>query len=118
MNVPTLEVDRAAKARGWRPTADHLVERWIVWTLLNRLLSHFPSSNIKVDDGEETTSCGRDPLAAMEIIFNLDDCFIHLDDGHWIRLICGNGMDIVSDYGAHPVMDAAMRAMEQECGIE
>ena len=70
---PTLKRDAEAMARGWRPSADHLVERMVVFTLLEQILATLPSAKLKVHNGDEWLDCGRDPVAAMEEIFSVDD---------------------------------------------
>lgn len=118
MNIPVLQCDERAKARGWRPTANHLIERQIVYSLLTKLLTVFSTNHLKVYDGEETTDCGRDAVAAMEIIFNLDDSVVKVGNGHWVMLICGNGTDIISDYGVDPTMEQVVDSVEKEFMID
>jgi hypothetical protein len=67
----------------------------------------------------------HDTKSAMELIFNLDDCWLYFSkdgptDGpiHPVRLISGNGIDIISDWHyAHDDVDgfnAVMDAFEPE----
>lgn len=115
--VPKLQIDEQARSRGWRPSADHLVERQIAWHLLHNLLERFPDQTISIDDGEENTGCGRDPVAAMELIFNLDECTVRIGKSNWVLLVCGNGTDLVSDYGVNPVVEAAVDATDEQMGL-
>lgn len=118
MNIPVLQCDEQAKARGWRPTANHLIERQIVHSLLQKLLVAFPTDHLRVYDGQETTDCGRDPVAAMELIFDLDDSVVKVGKGHWVMLVTGNGTDIISDYGVDPTMEQVIDNVEKEYMIE
>ena len=116
--VPRLDIDEQFKARGWRPSARHLVERQIAWHLLHNLLERFPDESISIYDGDEDVPCGRDPVAAMELIFNLDESLVRIGGRNWVLLICGNGTDMVSDYGVNPTVEAAVDATSEQVGIE
>ena len=113
--VPTLDVDSAAISRGWRPTAEHIVERQIVWALIHTMTEAHPGRSIVVYDGEENVSCG-DPQAAMEVIFNLDEAGLRLGRA-WVFLVLGNGVDVISDYGMTPATDAAVGAAMKATGL-
>jgi len=117
MNVPTLQCDEQAKSRGWKPDARHIIERQIVWNLLHRLIAMFPDDPLRVFDGEETTDCNRDPVAAMELIFDLDEATVKVGKGSWVLLIMGNGECVISDYGVNPNVEAAIDAVEKELGL-
>lgn len=113
--LPELKVDAEARARGWRPTADHLVERQIVWALLHTMQTAHPHCSLVVFDGEENVAC-PDPAAAMEEIFNLDTAWIRMGRA-WVMLVMGNGADVISDYGVSPATEAAVHAAEVACGV-
>ena len=82
------------------------VERRIVWNLLTKL-SAAGFEVVAVDDGDETTKCA-DNMAAMEAIFVVSDCYLYVRKqgrrgkahNRYIKLVGGNGEDIISDYSA------------------
>ena len=113
--MPELSVDAAAKARGWRPNADHLIERQIVWALLHTMIDTHPGRGIVVFDGDENVACG-DPEAAMEVVFNLDTAWVRMGRS-WVFLVMGNGIDIISDYGVNPATEAAVDAALAACNV-
>ena len=113
--MPALEIDAHFRSTGWRPKADHLIERQIVWALLHTMTDTHPGRGIVVFDGEENVACG-DAQAAMEIVFNLDTAWIRLGRS-WVFLVMGNGIDIISDYGVNPATEAAVDAALAACGV-
>lgn len=113
--MPELSVDAAAKARGWRPNADHLIERRLAWALIHAMQDSYPDRSLVVFDGEENVAC-RDAEAAMEVIFNLDTAWLRMGRA-WVMLILGNGIDMISDYGSTPATEAAVDAAEAACGL-
>lgn len=77
-------------------------ERRIVWNLL-RALGAEGFVPTYVSAGGEWTDAQDDAVAAMSLIFNLDDCFVWFKRGtdhkaYWIHFVLGNDCDIVSDY--------------------
>lgn len=119
--VPALAHDALMLARyNVKVTPAGKLERRIVWNLLGHLRdAGFPVAS--VDDGDDDTAVTSDK-AAMELVFNLDDCHVFFHDGaggfHWVRLIGGNGIDMVGDWGcpADPAdpWNAAMDAFDGE----
>ena len=114
--MPALEIDAHFRSTGWRPNADHLIERQIVWALLHAMAATHPDRTLLVFDGEENVACG-DAQAAMEVIFNLDTAWLRMGRD-WVMLIMGNGIDIISDYGVNPATEAAVEAAMAACGID
>ena len=98
--VPTLDHDAMMLAQfGRKISANGRLERRIVAALC----AHMVAAGwvpFEVYDGEEHTPV-QDAKSAMELIFNLDDAFLSFTNGatsHWVRLIMGNGCDIISDW--------------------
>lgn len=106
---PALGINKILYKNNPMPAHVKLEQR-IVWNLLLVLekagfVPHF------VDDGDEQTSA-HSKIAAMELLFNLDDAHIffthkskerlseHQLRTVWVRLVFGNGVDVVSDYNA------------------
>lgn len=122
LQPPALDIDAILyRDQKGTPHPQGKLERRIVWNLLNQIKAQgFPLALI--DDGDEETRV-TDPKAAMELIFNLDEVGVYFGysdaereadlqnqeaEGteqdqappiHWIRLVIGNGIDIISDYG-------------------
>jgi hypothetical protein len=117
-DVPALKIDAEFRARGWHPSADALIERQIAFRLLTNLIEAFPNDTIRINDGDETSDCGRDPVAAMELIFNLDDSWVLIGKRNWVRLITGNGFDFISDYGVNRDVEQVIDKTMRDCGIE
>lgn len=104
MNLPLPELAHDAMMRkrfGQTVSPQGRLERRIVWNLLAKLEAAGFTS-FRVDDGEDVSEWGK-PKAAMELIFNLDDAYLHVHKAsspiHWVRLVLGNGFDVISDYG-------------------
>lgn len=108
-NPPQLQINKVLYHD--RSMAAHVrLEQRIVWNLLLTLEEKGFTSHY-VDDGDEQTPA-TSKKAAMELLFNLDDAYLFLrhKDGDkdtrgmhrtvWIRLVFGNGVDVVSDYNA------------------
>lgn len=75
------------------------LEQRIVWNLLLVLSKGGWDVNV-VDDGEEIINVNS-AKAAMELIFNLDDCFVAFkkkDRKAWVRLVLGNELEVISDF--------------------
>lgn len=76
------------------------VERQIIVCLVEELLSH--GYSLGVNDGEENTlePC-TDPARIFATMSTTDeDYLLTRREGHkgWIRLVYGNGCDVISDY--------------------
>lgn len=115
--VPELEIDRKLY-KDCKMGANAKLERRIVW----RMFAHLASKGwtpCQIDDRDEKTDV-TSTKAAMELIFNLDDSFVIVRNAsgrkHWIRLILGNGIDVISDYSYSETTDfaAAMEAFNPE----
>ena len=80
------------------------LERMIVQHVISDLLD--AGFSLGVNDGEETTltHC-KDMVQIMQAMFSTDEDYLlvyrDFDQQHfsWVRLIHGNGIDIISDYG-------------------
>lgn len=99
--VPALDHDKMMKKRfGEVVRPQGVLERRIVANLIAHMET-FGWKPYAVDDDDEATLVG-DMKSAMELIFNLDDSlltFIKDDTTHGVRLILGNGFDLISDWG-------------------
>lgn len=81
------------------------IERRIVWNLINALAA--AGFNVwAVDDGDGVNKSVRlDARAAMEAIFAVDDAWLFVkkrgrgNSEHGIKLVGGNGEEIISDWG-------------------
>lgn len=63
-----------------------------------------------VYDGEETcTVSSRTEM--MELVFNLDDCYLSTQDGSWIHLVLGEGWDTIVDYTTN--LEYVMRGISE-----
>lgn len=101
---PALNVDTA----DGRPlTLNGKIERRIIWNLI-RGLWDAGFKIVSVDDREEKVRCDKaeDPaVAAMEVVFSVDEAYLIVHSKkrggkeHWIKLVGGNGEDIISDWG-------------------
>lgn len=98
---PALDIDAYMAERfGQKNSPRNLLERRVVWNLLKHLEAagwHVRS----VHDGEELTIVST-PKAAMELVFNLDDCRLHFSKvpyraAHTVVLVLGNGVDCIAD---------------------
>ena len=114
--LPTLDVDTASRANGWKPNERTNTERRVVWALLHTMSEAHPGRSLFVFDGDEMIAC-ETPRAAMEVIFNLDEATIRMGRS-WVFLVIGNGMDIVSDYGINPATESAVAAAMTFCGLD
>lgn len=97
------------------------IERAIVTDLISHLASKgFKFS--KLHDGQDYER----PADPVEYLMNLDDARFHFTGPtgrtHWVRLIRGNGRDIVSDYGYTPTAgdgwNAAMDEFHNLCEVK
>lgn len=70
---------------------------------------------VKVDDGEEITPA-RTERAILELVFNLDECYLLTEDGSWVRLVLGNPdpADFIVDYtlDLDPVLESLFAWIE------
>ena len=118
IEVPTLDIN--ASLYSDRPMPAHVrMEQRIVAALIAHMGEHGWTPCEIAESGERHPV--SDAKSAMEWIFNLDDSFLVLTKvvtvpavdaigqlertytaRHWIRLITGNGRDIVSDYSCTP----------------
>jgi hypothetical protein len=99
---PTLDIDKQLFDGRYMPPHCK-VERRIVWNLLTGLeAAGFHVLAVNDGDGEDKTAT---IIEAMELVFNLDDCWVFVKKGHYgnhaIRLVLGNGVDCVSDWSFH-----------------
>lgn len=98
---PALDHDALMKRKFGHDVKPHgRLERRIVANLIARLAAN-QFQLLYVDDGEEYSVVG-DAKSAMELIFNLDEAKLGVGKpgtpAHWIYLVLGNGIDIISDY--------------------
>lgn len=101
IQAPALNHDAMMLQRfGTQVGPNGKLERRIVANLIRHLLD----AGFKVEavwDGEVNTPCGS-MKTAMEVIFNLDQAHLYIykpkHKAHWIFLVLGNGVDIVSDW--------------------
>lgn len=101
--APALAVDAGHTLR-----LEGKIERRIVWNLISQLWDA-GFAVVAVDDGEDRVRCAKaesPALAAMEAAFAVDECYLIVkpksrkhSGEHWIKLVGGNGEDIVSDWG-------------------
>jgi len=108
-NAPALELDKILYARfSDRVPAAVVRERRVVWNLLKHL-HEAGFKPISVNDGDDDTALLPGSVVAMkeamELIFNLDEVhvfFRRIDASkaspHWIFLVLGNDLDVVSDW--------------------
>lgn len=81
---------------------DTKITTFIERSIVTDLLAHLDSKGFKfleLHDGQEY----QYPADPAEYLMNLDEARFHFTGPtgcvHWVRLIRGNGRDIVSDYG-------------------
>jgi hypothetical protein len=104
--TPKLEGDR--RCGGLH--ADAIVERQLAWALLHYMQQAYPDRPVYVDDGDQVLP-GRDLTHAMETIFSVDESIVRCGKG-WVHLICGNGVDFISDFGVSPATQRAVHLAE------
>lgn len=99
---PELDTDRRYYGETHKMSARCKSERRVVWALLQHLAAHDWQVH-EVDDGDTKTEV-HDPKSAMELIFNLDDCYLYVRNTktgreHWLRFVLGNDPDeVLNDY--------------------
>lgn len=100
--VPALDHDAMMlKKYGQKVSPNGKLERRIAWNLLTHLEAG-GWTVFELDDSDEVAQI-TDSKQAMELIFNLDQADISVGNAdrsctHMIRLILGNGVDMISDY--------------------
>jgi hypothetical protein len=115
-NAPKLQHDAMMEKRfGTAVSPEGKIERRIVYNLGK----HLEDKGFRVygvHDGDDFTKCSRiEP--AMEVIFNLDQAHLYFrkvgHKPHWVFLVLGNGIDIVSDYSySEGDEDGFLKAMD------
>jgi hypothetical protein len=79
--------------------ATQQIERLIINRLIDDILA--TGSAISVNDGEETVlKNSTDKAAILAAMFSTDEDYLitSAPQGAWIRLIYGNGVDVISDH--------------------
>ncbi len=88
------------------------VERQVIVKLVEGLLAS--GREVGVNDGEETTLVrSRDEEEIFAAMSTTDEDYLHVyagDAKSWIRLIYGNGADVISDFGVTLDGDPALEA--------
>ncbi len=105
-NAPRLKIDETLYGKEGRPSPQGVLERRIVWNLM-KYLGASGFHPFEVSDGETVTRTDGETAATMELVFNLDEAWVFFRDGvrevfHAVKLVMGNGVDIVSDYNYTP----------------
>ena len=113
MEIIKLELDKVLYPDGSIPGHVKLERR-----IVKGLVEHLKAAGFELmglNDGEEEIET-TDLKEAMEHIFNLDESHIYFKSPagqkHWIFLVHGNGVDIISDYGVPKVSDGFDEAMD------
>lgn len=102
-NCPPLDLDEILYKD--RPMPAHVkLERRIVWNLFLELAKIGCTPYRVVSDESVAVKTAK---AAMEEIFNLDECIVNIKSGnsgasYSVKLVLGNGYDIISDYSYYP----------------
>lgn len=97
---PELDFDKSMLLRfGTKVTVEGKLERRIVANLCEYLIHH-GWTPVETYDGEvfEPATTTKE---VMENLFNVEEIAVRFTNGketHGVALICGNGIDIVSDY--------------------
>ena len=99
-----------------RPMPGHVkLERRIVKDMITALEGK-GFTVAAIDDGDEVTPA-KTCKEAMELIFNLDDCLLFFTNPkgarRWVRLVLGNGIDIISDWGMPPAPEGFHETLEE-----
>lgn len=120
VEVPSLDIDhRLYHDKGRNIPPRGRLERRIVANLIDHLARagwHVAA----LDDGESTEHVA-DMKAAMELIFNLDVCWLYFGDRQdeetlqGVQLVLGNGVDLISNWhSGDDAFDAALKAFDPE----
>jgi hypothetical protein len=120
VQVPELDHDKLMEKRyGSKVDARGKLERRIVANMIGHL-ERAGWAVSSVFDGDEDTDA-QDMKAAMELVFNLDDAWVYFKKGsliHPVRLILGNGVDVITDWRYAPDdvdgFNGAMEAFDAE----
>jgi hypothetical protein len=119
MNVETLTIPPVPKLAGdircGGLAADAIVERHLAWALLHYMQQAYGGKPLCIDDGDGKRVPVNDLEHAMDLIFDVDESSMHCGDA-WVFLICGNGVDFISDYGVSPTTEQAIQAAERHVG--
>lgn len=112
--APALDHDAMMKARfGHSVSVNGRLERDIVFSLLTYLESK-GFRTIATFDGEVRESTHGSVKKAMEFIFNLDDVSVRVKkvgySEHGIRLVLGNGVDVIADWNYFDLDDDGFNA--------
>ena len=119
VEVPELDHDAMMLFRyGHKISPNGRLERRIVAALCAHLAERgwLPAA-VHDGDGERLV---HNTKSAMELIFNLDDALLYFTNSsgrrHWVRLVMGNGTDIISDYSysASTTFDDALMAFDAD----
>lgn len=117
--VPALAIDKYFRDAGYPPlTGDQRLERQIAWTLLHNMAAEYEGITMHIDDGDDDTDCVGESrmLDAMELVFNLDEAVVRFGRA-WVLLICGNGRDMISDYGSSDRTNRAVEATYSQLNL-
>lgn len=119
LQPPPLKIDELLCAGGRKLTPNNRLERRIVWNLLAHL-SAKGFRPVSVGNGDDDTSAPT-PEEVMELVFDLDEATVFLFSGtcdyRWFKLVMGNGVDMVSDWGIPHTpdgFDAAMTSFDPD----
>lgn len=114
LQPPALKIDRILHPDG-RIHPIGRAERRVLWNLMAHLAKvGFNPHSVVWDEVTMTPT----PEAVMEMVFNLDDCWVHFgagaDDAHSIYVVLGNdGVDCISDWNYYKDdRDGFNKAME------
>lgn len=122
VDVPELDHDKMMLEKYQRKVIPRgRLERRIVANLIAHLAAHGWAVD-SVHDGETHYSTRDDMKAAMEAIFAVDDSQVYFTNAaartHWVKLVLGNGTDLVSDHSYTPDgsddFDTVMEAFNAE----
>lgn len=109
----SLDLDKVLYPDGKIPGHVKLERR-----IVQGLVKHLKAAGFElysVNDGEEEIETPS-VKGAMEHIFNLDESHVYFKSPagkkHWVFLVHGNGVDLISDYGSPVVPDGFAEAMD------
>jgi hypothetical protein len=52
---------------------------------------------VEIDDGEELVPVNG-IKEVLDVVFNLDECYLYTEGGSWVRIVLGNEWDCLVDY--------------------
>jgi hypothetical protein len=100
LQAPALDCDAQSTL-----DATDKIERRVVWNLLRQLWDA-GFHGAAVDDGGDRRIKCNDNKEVMEAVFAVDEAMLFVKSKerrgsrtHWIKLVGGNGEDIISDWG-------------------